>query len=65
MKTAPHGYAVENDQGYFVGIWKSQRIAEDMVAKGQPSHNERVVPLYRHPAAAPSWCSRFIAWATA
>jgi len=58
----PHGYAVENDQGFFVGIWKSRRIAEDMVRKGQPSHNERVVPLYQQPNPSPTWCSRFVAW---
>jgi len=38
-------YAVRNDQGYYVGIWNTREMAELGLAKGQPSHRERVVKL--------------------
>lgn len=42
---AVQGFAVRNDQGYWIGIWNDKGIAET-VAKGQPpSHNCEVVPV--------------------
>ena len=46
----PYAYAVENDQGYIVGCWKDSSVAESVVAKGNPSHHERIVPLYDYHA---------------
>lgn len=58
---APYCYVVENDQGYLVGAWKSRTIAEEVADKGQPSHHECVVPLYRHPEQERGWLRRFTA----
>lgn len=38
-------FALRNDQGYWVGIWNDRATAEQIKAKGQPSHGERIVEL--------------------
>jgi len=43
---APYAYAIENDQGFIVGCWKSLDIATSVLMKGQKSHGEFIVPLY-------------------
>lgn len=47
----PFAYAVVNDQGYIAGAWRDKSIAENILAKGVPAHNEKIVPLY----TAPDW----------
>ena len=42
----PYAYLVVNDQGYIVGGWKEKEIADEVCAKGQPSHNQTVVPVF-------------------
>lgn len=38
-------FALRNDQGYWCGIWNDRATAEQIKAKGQPSHSERIVEL--------------------
>lgn len=45
----PDAYAVRNNEGYWCGIWNDRSIAEQVVAKGQPSHGEVIVELYAAP----------------
>lgn len=47
MTREPDGWALRNDQGYWVGIWNDRGIAEDLKQRGQ--HNDCVTPLYAHP----------------
>lgn len=48
--TKPTAYAIRNNQGYWCGIWHDEATARSVLAKGQPSHGETIVPLYEHPA---------------
>jgi len=41
----PDAYAVKNDQGYYAGIWRDLETAKNVLSKGQPSHNEVIVPM--------------------
>lgn len=61
MASEPYAYAVVNDQGYFVGIWSDEQIAIDICNKGQPSHHQKVVPVYAHPAICPH-CNKAPHW---
>lgn len=40
------GYAIINGDGYWVGIWKSEEVARQVLARGLPSNQERLVILY-------------------
>jgi hypothetical protein len=42
----PIAFGIINDQGYWVGIWNDRYAAELVLARGQPTHGERIVPLY-------------------
>jgi len=41
----PDGYAVKDDQGYYVGIWKDLENAELVLSKSKPSDGEFIVPM--------------------
>ena len=45
----PVAYAVQNDQGYWVGIWNWYSDAELVISKGNRSHNEKIIPVYLTP----------------
>ena len=38
-------YAIVNDQGYTVGCYSDRRLAESVLSRGQPSHNEKIIEL--------------------
>lgn len=42
----PFAHIVVNDQGYIVGAWRRREDADAIVAKGQASHHDRVVPVF-------------------
>ena len=44
----PFAYLVVNDQGYIVCAYRELNLAERLIAKGQPTHNEKIVPVYEH-----------------
>ena len=44
-ESSADAFAVRNDQGYWVGIWNDKAIAQSVVARSQPSHNEVIVPI--------------------
>ena len=46
MEAQPVAYAIQNDQGYWVGVWNDREIAERVLSKGLPAHGERIVPLF-------------------
>lgn len=48
----PDGYAVvmNNGKGNFVGIWRTRKVAENILSKGKAEHNEIIVPVFFHRA---------------
>jgi hypothetical protein len=51
VEATPCAYAVRNADGYWCGIWNTRATAEGVMARGQPSHGEQVVPLFEAPPA--------------
>lgn len=49
--TDPIGYAVQMQDGPFVGIWRNREDAEHIRSKQPAGHNDRVVPVYAAPQA--------------
>lgn len=49
LDSAPDAYAVRNDQGFYSGVWRDLETAQSVLAKGQPSHNEVIVPMLALP----------------
>lgn len=47
----PYAWLAVNDQGFIVGAWKDKQIAEAVCAKGQPSHHQKVIPVFAAPPA--------------
>lgn len=48
---APFGYAVQMEDGPFVGIWCNRKDAELICSKQPASHGDRVVPVFTHSAS--------------
>ena len=45
-ETAPTAFAIRNDQGYWPGIYNERAVAKAVLAKGTPSHHEKIIALY-------------------
>lgn len=43
----PDAFAIVNDQGFYVGIWKDKSSAELMLVKGGGRQGEKIIPMYR------------------
>lgn len=47
----PIAYAIQNGDGFWVGIWTTLEMAQHVLDRGLKSNKEIIVPLYAKPPA--------------